>query len=529
MKRGREGIFWMIAMKVKKNYFQITAEALVSLRPRRVILSAFLGYFSADRVYFHSCNSRCPLVIPALWDIRLVNWSSNSRIDIKPPVTPTCSLHQRSPLHAHAPTDFSFCKCGVVCSKMTLVLAFGGDQIANNNLFLRSGSNQNSSMPCVFDNDAFEGDFESALMRDWASEISDYEMSTGDTSIKAPSDTNDMKRKSPVDNDESPVSKKLRLEDEVVPSMPSESSPTSDEDHRSSISSSFLESTMDTHSASASSSSSSSSEGEVSQEADEDDYIPRRRGIQMWNSRQRWKDERKKVMKMSVTKLSEIEDPELCLVKSVLINNTIKRLHGDIRNERQAKLRHRQQRMDFFAERYSPLASSDDDFTRHEAPETTKHTSDFYDDNSCDEIFGISEDFLRVTIPDRRVSSPIPSADSSDRRTDTTNVDRGTPMDCATSTTSSPVTTASVMSCYSNSPLLTCDTAVYCSSPSQTLTTPAFPTSPIRRPTPMTGLGQCATQYRTNSRDIGDVSFPPRVPILDSVVYHSLLASLESS
>lgn len=86
---------------------------------------------------------------------------------------------------------FLFCKCGVGCSKMTLVLPFGGDQIANNNLFLRSGSNQNSSMPCVFENDAFEGDFESALMRDWASEINDYEMSTGDSSIKAPSGESD--------------------------------------------------------------------------------------------------------------------------------------------------------------------------------------------------------------------------------------------------------------------------------------------------------------------------------------------------
>lgn len=83
---------------------------------------------------------------------------------------------------------------------MTLVLAFGGDQIANNSLFLRSGNNQNPSMPCVFDNDAFEGDFESALMRDWASEISDYEMSTGDTSIKAPSGEFDYNCYTPINS-----------------------------------------------------------------------------------------------------------------------------------------------------------------------------------------------------------------------------------------------------------------------------------------------------------------------------------------
>lgn len=253
----------------------------------------------------------------------------------------------------------------------------------------------------------------------------------------------------------------------------------------------------------------------------------------MWNSRQRWKDERKKVMKMSVTKLAEIDDPELCLLRSVLINNTIKKLHNDIKNERQAKLRHRQQRMDFFAERFPPLATSSNehlDFNDDppEATTTTKPTtttassSDFYDDSSCDEMFGISEEFLRVTIPDRRVSSPIPTI--RDSEVVVAEATSTTPME-----TSSPVTTAACpMSCYAS---LTCDTAADCSSPfsgTNSSSAPAFPSSPpLRRPA-AAGGGQCATQYRTN-RDMGDVSFPPRVPILDSVVYHSLLASLESS
>lgn len=297
----------------------------------------------------------------------------------------------------------------------------------------------------------------------------------------------------------------------------------------------------------------------------------------MWTSRQRWKDERKKVMKMSVTKLAEIEDPELCLLRSVLINNTIKKLHSDIKNERQAKLRQKQQqRMDFFPERFAPVSSAMDtseqfssDFSDANCeiakPNSANASADFYDDSSCDEIFGINEDFLRVSIPDRRVSSPIPTSSASTTRdsrdTESQSID----------TTPSVVTTANVTCYSSNSSLPSCDTAVDCSStfyhrrttPATTTTTQstqnntstinssnqtvssnlvAFPSAAAPSPPSLkqiltsvssatTGGSQCATQYRTN-RDMGVSSggeaFPPRVPILDEVVYHSLLASLES-
>ena len=49
--------------------------------------------------------------------------------------------------------------------------------------------------------------------------------------------------------------------------------------------------------------------------------------------RYRFKEERKKVLKMSVRKLKQIEDPETFLCRSVLINNTMKRIQTEIREE----------------------------------------------------------------------------------------------------------------------------------------------------------------------------------------------------
>ncbi|XP_071036791.1 dentin sialophosphoprotein isoform X2 [Parasteatoda tepidariorum] len=360
--------------------------------------------------------------------------------------------------------------------------------------------------------------------------------------------SNDLKRKSSDVETEQQPSKKLRVTvtDEVSP-IQSEivSSSSSSNDVSPVPSSQFEPSSLQS---SSSSSSSSSSEGGQDDEmsVDDEDYLPRRRGPQMWNSRQRWKDERKKVLKMSINKLADIEDPELCLLRSVLINNTIKKLHLDIRNERQAKLRQRQQRIDFFSERYSPFASTQNednnaisdcftiDFSngsntntynsnakQNSAP-SNSNSADFHDDSSCDEMFGINDDFLRVPIPDRRVSSPIPTS-SENRRTeprDSSSASDSTNSCCDTNR-------GSFQSTQNNSQ--TVGTATTPPSYPQATTVTSPPHSNRRAPLSSSG-SQCAMQYRTN-RDlgVGEVSFPPRVPILDSVVYHSLLASLESS
>ncbi|GIX83361.1 SERTA domain-containing protein [Caerostris extrusa] len=273
---------------------------------------------------------------------------------------------------------------------------------------------------------------------------------------------------------------------------------------------------------------------------------------------------------MSATKLAEIDDPELCLLRSVLINNTIKKLNADIRNEKEARLRLKQQKMDLFAERYA-IASNSVDNTEHLSsssnfnsssnevgkPNSTANTSDFYDESSCDEIFGLTEDFLRVPTPDRRVSSPIPTTNSHSSRNTDNQQQHQESMD--TSEPLSDITTSNV-TCYSssNSFLPSCNTDIDCSSSfyqrrttqnnnsssnKQTVNNiTAFPSAVpsssslkqflVSVSSASNGGSQCATQYRTNRDVVGGSgsgeSFPPRVPILDEVVYHSLLASMNT-
>jgi len=54
----------------------------------------------------------------------------------------------------------------------------------------------------------------------------------------------------------------------------------------------------------------------------------------MFTAKYRQREERKKILKMSLTKVKRIEDPESYLRRSVLINNTIKRLQREVREEK---------------------------------------------------------------------------------------------------------------------------------------------------------------------------------------------------
>ena len=54
-------------------------------------------------------------------------------------------------------------------------------------------------------------------------------------------------------------------------------------------------------------------------------------------SRYKAKEERKRILKVSVRKLKDIDDPEVFLRRSVLVNNTMKRLQTEIREEKAAK------------------------------------------------------------------------------------------------------------------------------------------------------------------------------------------------
>lgn len=57
----------------------------------------------------------------------------------------------------------------------------------------------------------------------------------------------------------------------------------------------------------------------------------------MISAKYRLKEERRKVLKISVNKLKKIEDPESSLRRSVLINNTVKRLQKEAREEKSQK------------------------------------------------------------------------------------------------------------------------------------------------------------------------------------------------
>lgn len=66
-------------------------------------------------------------------------------------------------------------------------------------------------------------------------------------------------------------------------------------------------------------------------------YSPPKQRISMISPKYRQKEERRKVLKISINKLKKIEDPEASLCRSVLINNTMKRLQKEARDEKLAK------------------------------------------------------------------------------------------------------------------------------------------------------------------------------------------------
>jgi len=73
----------------------------------------------------------------------------------------------------------------------------------------------------------------------------------------------------------------------------------------------------------------------------------------MISAKYRLKEERRKVLKISVNKLKKIEDPESSLRRSVLINNTVKRLQKEAREEKS----HKQQIHSYPVRCYTPSTS----------------------------------------------------------------------------------------------------------------------------------------------------------------------------
>lgn len=63
-------------------------------------------------------------------------------------------------------------------------------------------------------------------------------------------------------------------------------------------------------------------------------FCPPKNRPSMISAKYRQKEERRKVLKISINKLKKIEDPEASLCRSVLINNTMKRLQKEARDEK---------------------------------------------------------------------------------------------------------------------------------------------------------------------------------------------------
>ena len=78
-------------------------------------------------------------------------------------------------------------------------------------------------------------------------------------------------------------------------------------------------------------------------------FVPPKRISPFLNTPKEKKEERKKVLKISIQKLKHLEDPEHFLRRSVLINNTMKRLQTEVREEKmkQPKYGRRNKAVDF--------------------------------------------------------------------------------------------------------------------------------------------------------------------------------------
>lgn len=132
----------------------------------------------------------------------------------------------------------------------------------------------------------------------------------------------------------------------------------------------------------------------------------------MISAKYRLKEERRKVLKISINKLKKIEDPESSLRRSVLINNTMKRLQKEARDE---KL----QKHTYPARCYTSSASSSSTFTiKDDSREDSSSVSSICSTSSLDEIPSIMSPTIHdlplphTTDADKENTSPFPSSSS---------------------------------------------------------------------------------------------------------------------
>lgn len=88
----------------------------------------------------------------------------------------------------------------------------------------------------------------------------------------------------------------------------------------------------------------------------EEIYVPPKRISPFLNTPKERKDERKRVLKICLQKLRQLDDPEVFLRRSVLINNTMKRLQSEVREEKAKNPKRNSRRKELSG--YSVLSNS---------------------------------------------------------------------------------------------------------------------------------------------------------------------------
>lgn len=132
----------------------------------------------------------------------------------------------------------------------------------------------------------------------------------------------------------------------------------------------------------------------------------------MISAKYRLKEERRKVLKISVNKLKKIEDPESSLRRSVLINNTVKRLQKEAREEKSQK----QQMHSYPARCYTPSASAAFSVKDDDLREDARSVASICSTTSLNEIPSVVSPIIHdLTLPlttdaNKENATPFPSS-----------------------------------------------------------------------------------------------------------------------
>lgn len=222
-----------------------------------------------------------------------------------------------------------------------------------------------------------------------------------------------------------------------------------------------------------------------------------------------WREERRHLLRISMAKIRGVDDPETYLRRSVLINNTVKRLQKDVA----------------ITYRYPPLASAS---VLHENV-TSYLESNWDSGNSNDEV--VCKNNYSDGSGGFQCSRFVGNGDYTTTIYNYPDVQTGTPYnfhlslitpfspDKSTDSLQNEISQNSIFSKSLQEDQSICDPSLSCRTLKQTHPVHVYSSQP------------CGLQYRNASHDDSNGEYPESntsSSILDSVVYHSLIASLET-